>query len=116
VTGLVGVDLEQRGDVLIARLSGELDISEANDVGDRIASSLAPDARAAVVDLTGLSFMDSSGVSMLFSLARRLGSHRQELRIVAPQSGPVGRVLELVGFGRAATLHERLEAALDSVE
>jgi anti-anti-sigma factor len=116
VSDLVGLEVEHRGNLVVARLRGELDISEAADVGERIASSLEPSARGAVVDLTGLSFMDSSGVAMLFALSRRLASHRQELRIVAPSQGPVGRVLDIVGFGRAATVHEGLDAALESVD
>lgn len=116
MTDLVGLDIERRGDMVLARLTGELDISEASQVGERIASSVDPSARGVVVDLSGLSFMDSSGVSMLFALARRVGSRRQALRIVARPDGPVGRVLDMVGFGRAASVHEELEAALASVE
>ena len=49
---------------------------------------------------------------MLFSLARRLGSRRQELRVVAVDGKPVARVLEIVEFDRAAPVHETRDAAL----
>jgi hypothetical protein len=49
---------------------------------------------------------------MLFSLARRLGSRRQELHVVAVKGTPVARVLEIVEFERAAPVHETREAAL----
>ena len=81
---LIGVEIEQRdGLVVIARLAGELDISVAEPTGRKIAESVPSSARGVVVDTSGLEFMDSSGVSMLFSLARQVGSHRQQLRVVA---------------------------------
>jgi anti-anti-sigma factor len=110
---LIGVEIEERDDdIVVARLSGELDISVAERTGKRIADGVASSARGVVVDTSGLEFMDSSGVSMLFSLARQVGSHRQELRVVAPEGGPVARVLQIVEFDRAAPVHADLDSAL----
>jgi anti-anti-sigma factor len=109
---LIGVEIEDQGDVVVARLSGELDISVAEATGRRIADSVPSSARGVVVDMSGLEFMDSSGVSMLFTLARQVGSHRQELRVVAPHGRPVARVLEIVEFGRAAPVHQDLDSAV----
>ena len=110
---LVGVEIEQRDDhVVVARLTGELDISAAERTGRRIAEAVPSSARGLVVDMSDLEFMDSSGVSMLFSLARQVGSHRQELRVVAPEGRPVARVLQIVEFDRAAPVHADLDSAL----
>ena len=65
--------------------------------------------------MSRLEFIDSSGVAMLFGLARRLGSRRQELRVVAPGGKPVKRVLEIVEFNRAAPIHDDLAAALGTI-
>jgi anti-anti-sigma factor len=114
VTGeLIGVEIEERDDdIVVARLTGELDISVAEHTGKKIADAVPSSARGVVVDTTGLEFMDSSGVSMLFSLARQVGSHRQELRVVAPEGKPVARVLQIVEFDRAAPVHADLESAM----
>jgi anti-sigma B factor antagonist len=110
---LIGVEIEERnGDVVIARLAGELDISVAEPTGRRIAEAVPSSARGVVVDMSALQFMDSSGVSMLFALARQVGSHRQQLRVVAPVGGPVARVLEIVEFERAAPVHADLDSAV----
>jgi anti-anti-sigma factor len=110
---LVGLEIEQRDDdVVVARLTGELDISVAEKTGRQIADAVPSSALGVVVDMGELEFMDSSGVSMLFSLARQVGSHRQQLRVVAPQGRPVARVLEIVEFGRAAPVHEDLDSAV----
>jgi anti-anti-sigma factor len=109
---LIGVEIEEQGEVVVARLSGELDISVAETTGRRIVDAVPSSARGVVVDMSGLDFMDSSGVSMLFSLARQVGSHRQQLRVVAPSGRPVARVLDIVEFGRAAPVHQDLDSAV----
>lgn len=114
---LVGVEIEQREDdeVVVARLTGELDISGAETTGERIAGAVPSSARGLVVDMSALEFIDSSGVAMLFGLARRIGSRRQELRVVAPAGKPVARVLEIVEFDRAAPVHADLDSALAEI-
>ncbi|MEA2379919.1 MAG: hypothetical protein QOD13_3826 [Thermoleophilaceae bacterium] len=109
---LVQLAIEERGDVVIARVTGELDLAGAPTSGQPPRSRLPWTARALVVDFSGLEFIDSSGIAMLFNLARRLGSRRQELRVVAPDGKPVARVLDIVEFHRAAPVHQTLEEAL----
>jgi anti-anti-sigma factor len=112
---LTQVEIEQRDDVVVARLTGELDISVAESTGRKIAEAVPSSARGVVVDMSELEFMDSSGVSMLFALARQVGSHRQQLVVVAPTGKPVSRVLEIVEFGRAAPVREDLDAAVSVI-
>lgn len=112
---LIGVDIEEKGDVVVATLTGELDISVAETTGRRITDAVPSSARGVVVDMSALEFMDSSGVSMLFSLARQVGSHRQQLRVVAPHGRPVSRVLEIVEFGRAAPVDPDLDSAVAEI-
>ena len=115
MTDLVNLRLEQRDDVVVASLSGELDVAGAPTIGDSIADAVPNEALGVVVDCSALEFIDSSGVAMLFGLARRLGSRRQGLRVVAPDRGPVARVLAIVDFGKAAPIDESLEAALAGI-
>jgi anti-anti-sigma factor len=112
VRELVELEIEERGDVVIARMSGELDIAGAPGMGDRIHEAVPTSARGLVVDLSGLDFIDSSGIAMLFGLTRKLGSRRQDLRVVARSGTPVSRVLQIVEFDRAAPVHETLDEAL----
>jgi anti-anti-sigma factor len=112
---LVGLEIEQQDEVVIARLTGELDISVAESTGRKIAEAVPSSARGVVVDMAGLDFMDSSGVSMLFALARQVGSHRQQLVVVAPTGRPVARVLQIVEFDRAAPVRQDLDAAVAAI-
>ena len=112
MTDLVALQIEEQGEIVVARVTGELDIAEASSTGDSLGDAVPTSARALVVDFSGLDFIDSSGVAMLFGLARRLGSRRQELRVVASSGKPVHRVLEIVEFERAAPIHQTLDDAL----
>jgi anti-anti-sigma factor len=115
LTELVELDIEEQGEIVVARVTGELDIAGASATGDRLGDAVPTSARALVVDFSELEFIDSSGVAMLFSLARRLGNRRQELRVVAPGGEPVYRVLEIVEFERAAPVYDTLEEALNGL-
>jgi anti-sigma B factor antagonist len=115
VNGLVGLEIEQRGEVVVARLTGELDIAGAPHIGERITEAVPSSARGLVVDMSTLEFIDSSGVAMLFGLVRRLSSRRQELRVVAPEGKPVARVLEIVEFERAAPVLMDVDAAVTEI-
>lgn len=114
MTELVELEIEERGEVVVARVTGELDIAGASALGERIDDAVPTSARTLVVDFSGLDFIDSSGIAMLFGLARKLGSRRQELRVVARSGKPVSRVLQIVEFDRAAPVHETLDEALEA--
>jgi anti-sigma B factor antagonist len=115
VNDLIGVEIEQRDEVVVARLTGELDISVAEATGGRIAGAVPSSALGVVVDMSALEFMDSSGVSMLFGLARQVASHRQQLCVVAPPGRPVSRVLQIVEFDRAAPVREDVDGAIEVI-
>ena len=112
---LVQLTIEQRGEVVVARMSGELDLAEAPRTGQAIEDAVPASARGLVVDFTDLAFIDSSGIAMLFDLARKLGGRRQELRVVTVPGNPVTRVLDIVEFGRAAPLHGDLDEAVAQI-
>ena len=109
---LARLKIEERGTVAVASVRGELDISNSPATGDAIAAELQIEARGLIVDFSELEFLDSSAISMLFSLARRLGERRQALHVVAPKAGAVARVLDIVEFDRAAPVHASLDEAL----
>lgn len=112
---LAQVSFDAVDGVTVARLAGEIDISNAAAVGERLSGAAPSDAAGLVVDLEPLSFLDSSGVSMLFALARRLSGRRLKLRVAIPRVSPVRRVLELVDFARAAPVDDSVEQAVASL-
>jgi anti-anti-sigma factor len=112
---LAKLEVEQRGEVVVARVTGELDVSRAPRMGDEILDAVPTSAVGLVVDFSDLEFIDSSGIAMMFGLARKLSARRQELRVVSPRGEPVARVLEIVDFERAAPMFPDLEAAIADI-
>ena len=59
-------------DVIVGELSGEVDLSNAADLEGAISESVPNSARGLVLDLTALTYIDSSGIRLLLSLSGRL--------------------------------------------
>lgn len=112
MTDSTGVAVERRGTVVVARLSGEVDMTNASFVGEELRSSIPNDATALVVDLSGARYLDSAAIALLFDLARRTSQRRQALRLVAPPESPLRRLLAITEIESVAPLHESLQEAL----
>lgn len=100
------------GPNVVVSVVGELDVFNAAGIAEEIEAAVPSDAHGAVLDLTGVGFLDSTAIRKLFGLTARLRERRQRVLVVTPSGSIVLRTLELVEFSRAAPLHESLEAAL----
>ena len=109
---LAHVHLDTIEDVPVARLDGDIDISNAQDLGDALAASVSSHALGLVVDLSELDYLDSAGVHLLLDLAGRLRTRRQELRVVAPADAPLRTVLDITAVDKRVPLHERVADAV----
>lgn len=92
--------LEQLPDddgVRVLRVQGELDVVSAPPLLDG-AAALAEGARGVVLDLSEVTFCDSSGVRLVDRLSREAARAGAAFRVVAPAGSPALRVLELVGL------------------
>jgi anti-sigma B factor antagonist len=105
------LEFEQLNGLVLARLSGEVDGSNAVELGRAIGQRIPSSAHGLVLDLTGLAYLDSAGIEVLFALARRLGDRRQRLRLGVPLRSPVRRVLELSDIARVAPMEESSDVA-----
>jgi anti-sigma B factor antagonist len=103
--------LDRAGDAAVARLAGEIDMSNAGELGTAISSRVDNESPALILDLSELSYLDSSGLSMLFELDRRLATRRQVLRIVVPPDASIRRALELGGLDASVNVDASMEAA-----
>jgi anti-anti-sigma factor len=87
------VNDELRDGVRVLRVAGELDLGNAARVGEALGAR--PEAPAAVViELSEVTFMDSTGVRELLEARRLTEESGGRLALLAP-SRPVQRVLEL---------------------
>ncbi len=106
------VAVERHGATVVARLSGEIDMTNCSYVAEELTRSVPNEVTALVVDLSSTRYLDSAAIEVLFDLSRRLRRRRQELRIVLPPESPLKRVIELTEVRTAAPVHESLDTAL----
>ena len=102
--------------VVVASLSGEIDLSNAAEITDALLVGVPNEALGLVIDLSEVSYIDSAGVRMLAELDHRLGWRAQALRVVAPEESRSRRVLEIAGLERVLSLDTTVEAARTSVQ
>ena len=108
---LASVSVERHGDVAVARLAGELDLSNATTIEDQVTGGLGGITSVAV-DLAGLSYLDSAGLALLSRLAARIAGPGGALRLVVPPGAVVRRALWISGLTEAIPVDETVEAAL----
>jgi anti-sigma B factor antagonist len=88
---------EARDGSVELRLTGELDLSTAPQLEEAIAEVMDPSTEEIVVDLSGLSFMDSSGLRVLLAADSDTKASGKRLRIArGPEA--VDRVFRLTGL------------------
>lgn len=84
-------------DVHTITLVGELDLATAGDVEHELRGAEEAGATTIVVDLAGLTFLDSSGVRLLILADARSRSNGHDLSLRRPPQH-VRRVLEICGI------------------
>jgi anti-anti-sigma factor len=112
VSTLAEIEVEREGGTVVARLNGEVDMTNASHVRDELLAAVPNDVLALVVDLDGCRYLDSAAIEVVFDISRRLQRRRQELRLVVPETSPLSRVLVLTDVNSVAPVHATMEAAL----
>ena len=103
----VQLDTEQRDGVLRIALTGDLDVSTAPSVEERLIELEAGELpERLVLDLRGLRFIDSTGLSLLINAHSRGRKAGREVTIVSGTGAP-RRILETTGLsGRLDIVEE----------
>jgi anti-anti-sigma factor len=81
---------------------GVIDLSNVRDV-EPVLSYMAVSGQPLTLDLVGLSYLDSQGVSMLFRLSQRAGRSGGSLTLANPQD-LVRRVLQITHLEDAVAI------------
>ena len=87
---------EREGDVHILRLEGELDLVNGDEIHRALERVQDSDAVTTVVDLSGLTFIDSTGIRLLLTADSRARRDSHRLMLI-PGPPNVQRVFEICG-------------------
>ena len=99
----------------VVAAAGELDIATAPRLLEAVATLERSGTRAFAIDLSALTFIDSSGINALRAAVR--SAHERGVgAIVAAPSARVQRVLDLVKLGEIVPVEPSLAAAFERLD
>jgi anti-sigma B factor antagonist len=89
------------GDRTVLSVRGELDLYTAPALRDRVLAAADEGQRRLVIDLSGVPFMDSSGLGVIVACLKRLRETGGDLALVTAPGSPPSKLLSLTGLDRA---------------
>jgi anti-sigma B factor antagonist len=96
---------------VVVTLPAEIDITNADAIGEALSSAIASGAGIVIADMTGTTFCNSSGISVLVQAHREAAANHAELRLVV-LSAAVLHALTLVRMDFLLPIYTSLDAAL----
>jgi anti-anti-sigma factor len=105
------VELEHHGGVTIARIRGDIDTSNVGDIELALQIGAPPNGPGMVVDLTGVDYLNSAAIKMLFGVSEQLRARGHQLRVVVDEAASIRKVLTIIHFERLVPLHRSVKEA-----
>jgi anti-sigma B factor antagonist len=96
--------------ITLVEVAGELELHNAPQLRAELQRACENDGPCVVVDLSGLTFIDSTGIGVLVGGLKRAREHGGALTLVCPVPR-IRRVFEITGLLKALPLYETREAA-----
>jgi len=107
------ITVESVDDVPVIRAAGELDLATVPEMRSVVAEVTDRQPRALIFDFQQIAYMDSSGLGILVSAKKRLGSYRGEVIVITAQPS-VLKALSLSGLDQIIRIFPSVEAYLDA--
>jgi anti-sigma B factor antagonist len=99
------------GGSCVVTVAGEVDIYTSPELKGALANAAADGCTLVVVDLTGVSFIDSSGLGVLVGALRRAREAGGDLRLVAGDDA-VSRIMKITGLDKVFSMHATADDAM----
>ena len=103
-------EIREQGDVLISVLSGDIDLEQA-PMARKVLLECVGQGKSVLVDLSGVGYIDSSGVASLVEAYQAARKTKSDFALVSVSAGAM-RVLELARLNKVFIIHDTLEAGL----
>ncbi len=112
------IKTELNGTAIIVVLEGRIIPNDIESlqmaVGDAIKKMMRSDTTAVIMDLSSLSYINSSGLQFMLSLAKTLFSQHAQFMLCAINDS-VREVFEISGFARVIPMHATQADAIATV-
>jgi anti-sigma B factor antagonist len=102
--------LEGMDGCMVVFAVGEIDLATSPTLQEALVEAVES-RRNLVVDLSAVSFLDSTGLGVLIRTRKRIAATHKSMSLVGP-TGMVGKVLRITGIDQAIPVHPNLDTAL----
>jgi anti-sigma B factor antagonist len=94
-------------------ITGELDLQASRTLGQRLSEEVGAGVAAAdvILDLSSVSFIDSSALGVIVQADQRLGRQGRGLAVVAPKGTVVAELVEITKVDRSLRVAQTREEA-----
>jgi anti-sigma B factor antagonist len=106
------VTRRRHGELVVVSLAGEVDLDNASRVRRCLGEAVESHGPRLVVDLTGLTFIDTTGLGVLVRQLAELRARDGTMALVAPADGQVLRRLRRTNLAPLFPIYETLSQAL----
>jgi anti-sigma B factor antagonist len=113
---LADVSFEDLDGIAVARVRGEIDLSNAPDLAGSLQDVVAHVSAGLILDFSETNYLDSAGLHFIFDLGKRLRDRGQRLELVVPPDSPVESVLRIVNVQSLATMSTSLDEAIAKLQ
>ncbi|MCQ3810795.1 MAG: STAS domain-containing protein [Acidimicrobiia bacterium] len=105
-----GVSIASRGQWEILTVTGEIDMATAPRFRQRLLAVISTGAQNVVIDLSGVDFIDSTGLGVLMGAAKRVRSSGGDIRLVMAGSR-LAELIELTRLDRVLDVFDSVSSA-----
>jgi anti-sigma B factor antagonist len=102
----------RHGDRTVVAVQGELDIISRTQFTAHLDRVIRENGRKIILDLSGLSFIDTSALSTVVSYWKRLSSAEDGMLVLAGAEYTTARVLWITGLAQRLPMYDDVDAAL----
>lgn len=110
-TNGLGLTVSTHSTRTVVTVSGEIDLATQGQLRAQLNDLVVAGHVNLVLDLSGVSFLDSTGLGALIGTRRRVHAFRGSLALVIPDES-VMQIFTITGLEKVFAIHDTLEAAL----
>lgn len=107
-----GVTVASHGQWEVLTVTGEIDMATAPRFRQRLLAVIGAEAQNVVIDLSGVDFIDSTGLGVLMGGAKRVRSAGGDIRLVMTGSR-LADLIELTRLDRVVDVFDSVSAATE---
>lgn len=111
---VANVEWTRTNGVLVARISGRIDSSNAADVQSALDAEIGEEDNALLLDFVNLDFISSAGLRVSLATAKKLKEAGKEFGVCALE-GPVQEVMNVSGFGQIIALYKTVSEGINTM-